>query len=508
MDNKISYIKYNDIWVYRLIPKNLNIFIRNRKMRKTKIICTLGPAVDNPDILEKLMLAGMDVARINFSHGNYEEQQDRIERVKEVRKRVNKPISLLLDTKGPEIRIGKFANDEIVLENGDVFTLTNEDILGNKTKVSITYKNLYNEVQIGTKILINDGTIETIVKKIDGKDIICEVINGGKLTNRKSINIPGMNINLPSITQKDIDDIKFGIIAGFDYIAASFVRKPEDVLAIRKILEENDGTHIKIISKIENREGINNFDKILEVSDGIMVARGDLGVEIPMEEVPVRQKEFISKCAKAGKPVITATQMLESMILNPRPTRAEVSDVANAIYDMSTSIMLSGESATGIYPIECVKTMAKISETIEDSIKYWKRFKNKEYAKENKDLEYSLNYSTCTTAMELNAKAIFAYTNTGRTATMLAGFFPQCPIYIITDNEITYRQMALLWNINPILVDKDEDIDKMINNGIEIAKKYNYVKKDDIIVIAGGASILSCHDEATTNRTIGGVLKI
>ena len=350
--------------------------------------------------------------------------------------------------------------------------------------------------------------IATIVKKIDGKDIICEVINGGKLTNRKSINIPGMNINLPSITQKDIDDIKFGIIAGFDYIAASFVRKPEDVLAIRKILEENDGTHIKIISKIENREGINNFDKILEVSDGIMVARGDLGVEIPMEEVPVRQKEFISKCAKAGKPVITATQMLESMILNPRPTRAEVSDVANAIYDMSTSIMLSGESATGIYPIECVKTMAKISETIEDSIKYWKRFKNKEYAKENKDLEYSLNYSTCTTAMELNAKAIFAYTNTGRTATMLAGFFPQCPIYIITDNEITYRQMALLWNINPILVDKDEDIDKMINNGIEIAKKYNYVKKDDIIVIAGGASILSCHDEATTNRTIGGVLKI
>lgn len=477
-------------------------------MRKTKIICTLGPAVDNPDILEKLMLAGMDVARINFSHGNYEEQQDRIERVKEVRKRVNKPISLLLDTKGPEIRIGKFANDEIVLENGDVFTLTNEDILGNKTKVSITYKNLYNEVQIGTKILINDGTIETIVKKIDGKDIICEVINGGKLTNRKSINIPGMNINLPSITQKDIDDIKFGIIAGFDYIAASFVRKPEDVIAIRKILEENDGTHIKIISKIENREGINNFDKILEVSDGIMVARGDLGVEIPMEEVPVRQKEFISKCAKAGKPVITATQMLESMILNPRPTRAEVSDVANAIYDMSTSIMLSGESATGIYPIECVKTMAKISETIEDSIKYWKRFKNKEYAKENKDLEYSLNYSTCTTAMELNAKAIFAYTNTGRTATMLAGFFPQCPIYIITDNEITYRQMALLWNINPILVDKDEDIDKMINNGIEIAKKYNYVEKDDIIVIAGGASILSCHDEATTNRTIGGVLKI
>ena len=478
-------------------------------MRKTKIICTLGPAVDNPDILEKLMLAGMDVARINFSHGNYEEQQDRIERVKEVRKRVNKPISLLLDTKGPEIRIGKFANDEIVLENGDVFTLTNEDILGNKTKVSITYKNLYNEVQIGTKILINDGTIETIVKKIDGKDIICEVINGGKLTNRKSINIPGMNINLPSITQKDIDDIKFGIIAGFDYIAASFVRKPEDVLAIRKILE-NDGTHIKIISKIENREGINNFDKILEVSDGIMVARGDLGVEIPMEEVPVRQKEFISKCAKAGKPVITATQMLESMILNPRPTRAEVSDVANAIYDMSTSIMLSGESATGIYPIECVKTMAKISETIEDSIKYWKRFKNKEYAKENKDLEYSLNYSTCTTAMELNAKAIFAYTNTGRTATMLAGFFPQCPIYIITDNEITYRQLGAAWNITPKLFPHQDSIDKLVYLGIDTLKKEGFLQKGDKVVIAGGAKVVTdlSDAEADINTVMGGIVQI
>ncbi len=477
-------------------------------MRKTKIICTLGPAVDNPEILEQLMLAGMDVARINFSHGNYEEQQDRIERVKEVRKKVNKPISLLLDTKGPEIRIGKFANDMIILKKGDIFTLVNENILGDEGKVSVTYKNLYNEVQIGTKILINDGTIETVVRKIENKNVICEVLNGGKLTNRKSINIPNMNINLPSITQKDIEDIKFGIIVGFDYIAASFVRKPEDVMAIREILEENNGTHIKIISKIENREGINNFDKILEVSDGIMVARGDLGVEIPMEEVPIRQKEFIAKCSNVGKPVIIATQMLESMILNPRPTRAEVSDVANAIYDMSTSIMLSGESATGNYPIECVKTMAKISETIEESIKYWGRFKNKDCKTENKDIEYSLNYSTCCTAKELNAKAIFAYTNTGRTATMLSGFFPQCPIYIITDNEITYRQMALLWNIKAILVNKNEDIDEMISEGIEKAKQYNYIKKEDIIVIAGGASILSCRDKLTTNRTIGGVLKI
>ena len=478
-------------------------------MRKTKIVCTLGPATDDPEVLKALMNAGMNVGRINFSHGNYQDQEERINVFKWIRGELGLPIPLLLDTQGPEIRIGKFKDDKkVLLEKGATFTLLNADELGDETKVSITYKELYKDVSVGKTILINDGTIELKVKEIADKDIVCEVIQGGYLTNRKSINVPDLILNLPSITEKDIADIKYGITAGFDYIAASFVRKPEDVLAIKEVLKQNNGEHIKVISKIENREGIDNFDKILEVSDGIMVARGDLGVEIPMEQVPIYQKQFIKKTYKQGKPVITATQMLESMITNSKQTRAEVSDIANAIYDGSSAIMLSGETATGSYPVECVKTMNKVALTIEDSLKYWKRFKNKEYAKENKDLEYSLNYSTCTTAMELNAKAIFAYTNTGRTATMLAGFFPQCPIYIITDNEITYRQMALLWNINPILVDKDEDIDKMINNGIEIAKKYNYVKKDDIIVIAGGASILSCHDEATTNRTIGGVLKI
>ena len=479
-------------------------------MRKTKIICTLGPAVDNPDILEKLMLAGMDVARINFSHGNYEEQQDRIERVKEVRKRVNKPISLLLDTKGPEIRIGKFANDEIVLENGDVFTLTNEDILGNKTKVSITYKNLYNEVQIGTKILINDGTIETIVKKIDGKDIICEVINGGKLTNRKSINIPGLNINLPSITQKDIDDIKFGIIAGFDYIAASFVRKPEDVLAIRKILEENDGTHIKIISKIENREGIDNFDKILEVSDGIMVARGDLGVEIPMEQVPIYQKQFIKKTYKQGKPVITATQMLESMITNSKPTRAEVSDIANAIYDGSSAIMLSGETATGSYPVECVKTMNKVALTIEDSLKYWKRFKNRDYNLENLDYKFNMNFSVCTLAANIEAKAIIAYTNTGDTSRMVSSFGPECPIFAITENEITYRQLGAAWNITPKLFPHQDSIDKLVYLGIDTLKKEGFLQKGDKVVIAGGAKVVTdlSDAEADINTVMGGIVQI
>ena len=310
-------------------------------MRKTKIVCTLGPATDNPEVLKELMHVGMNVARINFSHGNYQDQEERINVFKWIRGELGLPIPLLLDTQGPEIRIGKFNKEKVLLENGKVFTLLNEDSLGDETKVSITYKELYNDVKVGNTILINDGTIELRVKEIVEKDIVCEIIQGGYLTNRKSINVPDLVLNLPSITEKDIADIKYGITSGFDYIAASFVRKPEDVLAIKQVLKENGGEDIKVISKIENREGINNFDAILDVSDGIMVARGDLGVEIPMEEVPIYQKQFIKKCYTQGKPVITATQMLESMTSNPKPTRAEVSDIANAIYDGSSAIMLS-----------------------------------------------------------------------------------------------------------------------------------------------------------------------
>lgn len=477
-------------------------------MKKTKIICTLGPAVDNEDVLEKLILAGMDVARINFSHGNYQDQQPRIETLKKVRQKVGKSVALLLDTKGPEIRIGKFENSKIYLNEGATFTLVNEEILGNEEKVSITYKNLYNEVKIGTTILINDGLIKIEVIKIDGTSIICKVIDGGELTNTKSINIPGMAINLPSPTEKDIEDIKFGITVGFDYIAASFVRDAQDVLNIKKVLQENGGEHIKIISKIENRQGIDNFDSILEVSDGIMVARGDLGVEIPMEEVPICQKDFIAKCNKAGKPVIIATQMLESMVHNPRPTRAEVSDVANAVYDMASSIMLSGESAMGEYPVECVKTMVRICETIEGSIKYWKRFKKKEFSCEEENYEYNLNYSTCATAMDLCAKAIFAYTDTGRTAKMIAGFMPQCPIYVITSNKEIEKQLSMVWNTYTIYVEPKESIDDMIDDGIRKAKEQNYIQEGDIVVIAGGASILAGHKHAKLNKTIGGVLKV
>lgn len=477
-------------------------------MRKTKIICTLGPAVDDEKKLEDLIKAGMNVARINFSHGDYEEQRNRIQRFKKVREKMGYPVAMLLDTKGPEIRIGKFETGEAILKEGDTFTLLNEDIPGDNTKVSVTYKNLANEVSIGTKILINDGTIEVIVKELAGKDVVCKVVNGGILTNRKSINIPNSTIDLPSITEKDILDIKFGIKEGFDYIAASFVRKPEDIINIKKVLDENGGNNIKIIAKIENREGINNFDKILEVADGIMVARGDLGVEIPMEEVPIHQKDFIHKCCLSGKPVITATQMLESMVNSPRPTRAEVSDVANAIYDQTSAIMLSAESAAGKYPVECVQTMDRIAKTIEKSIKYWKRFKNREYDLCKSDFEYNLNYSTCMTAMNLNAKAIFAYTNTGRTVKNLAGFLPNCPIYAITDNKIIYKQLALIFGVRPILVDKKDNIDEMIDDGVNIAEQIGIIKKGDLIAIAGGSSILSDKNEHTMNKTIGGVLRI
>ena len=436
-------------------------------MRKTKIVCTMGPATDNPEVLKNLMLAGMNVGRINFSHGNYKDQDERIKMFKKIRDELGLPIPLLLDTQGPEIRIGKFKEDKAVLVNGATFTLLNDDTLGDDTKVSITYKNLYNEIDVGRTILVNDGTIELKVKEIVGKDIVCEVIQGGKLTNRKSINIPDFIVNLPGITEKDIEDIKYGIEAGFDYIAASFIRKPQDVLEIKQVLKENHGEHIKVISKIENREGIDNFDKILEVSDGIMVARGDLGVEIPMEEVPILQKQFIKKTYTQGKPVITATQMLESMISNPRPTRAEVSDVANAIFDGTSAIMLSGETATGTFPIECVKTMSRIAIAVEDSIKYWKRFRNRQYNLKNGDYEFNINYAICGAAESMDAKAIVAYTDTGDMPRKVTSFGPECPVYAITQNEITYRQLGMCWNIIPRLFEPQESIDELLHVGVK-----------------------------------------
>lgn len=479
-------------------------------MRKTKIVCTIGPATKEVETLKKLILAGMNVARINFSHGNYEDQKVYIENVKKAREELNVPVALLLDTQGPEIRTGVLEQMPVKLKANDIFTLVNEDIIGNNEKVSVTYKDLYKDIEIGTQILIDDGKIELEVIEIKGKDVVCKVTNGGMLGNRKSINLPGTHVNLPSLKEKDIQDLKDGCMADFDFIAASFVRSAEDVKSIRKVLDENGGKNIQIISKIENQEGIDNLDEIIELSDGIMVARGDLGVEIPYYEVPIMQKKFIQKCNNAGKMVITATQMLDSMTENPNPTRAEISDVANAIFDVTGAIMLSGESAMGKYPVKCVETMNEIATAVEQNIKYWKRFTRREYDLSDLDYEFNLSHSVTSTAMEMKAKAIFAYTETGNTPRMVASFLPSCPIYALTSSEKTYRQLALSWNTTPILIKGKTKPNDIISAGIEEAKKREYVKEGDIVVIAGGASIVSSKDmgEEAMNRTIGGVLKI
>jgi len=479
-------------------------------MRKTKIVCTIGPATQDVEVLKKLILAGMNVARINFSHGSYADQKKYIDAVKQAREELDLPVALLLDTQGPEIRTGKLEESPVELVAGDTIILANEDMIGNKEKVSVSYKELYKDVKLGSIILIDDGKIELEVIEIKDKDVVCKVMNGGNLGNRKSINLPGTHVNLPSLKEKDIQDLIDGCKVDFDFIAASFVRNAEDVKAIRKVLDENGGKDIKIISKIENQEGIDNLEEIIELSDGVMVARGDLGVEIPYEEVPIMQKKLIGQCNDAGKMVITATQMLDTMTENPRPTRAEISDVANAVFDVTGAIMLSGESAMGKYPVECVETMNRIANAVEKNIKYWKRFMRREHDLTNLNYEFNLNHSVTSTAMEMNAKAIFAYTETGDTPRTVASFLPSCPIYAITSNEKTYRQLALTWGVTPILIRNKQTPEDIISEGIEEAKRRGYVQSGDVVVLAGGASILANHGDLTTamNRTIGGVLKI
>jgi len=452
----------------------------------------------------------MNVGRFNFSHGTHETHQEIIDNFKKIREELNLPVAMLLDTKGPEIRIGCFENNEkICLLPNDKFTLVNDDILGDSTKVSVSYKELYKDVSVGQTLLIDDGLVELRVIEIKNKDIICTVITGGQISNNKGVNVPNLKLNLPSITQKDIDDIKFGIENQFDFIAASFVRKPEDVLAIKNLLKYCSGEHIKVISKIENREGIDNFDAILEVSDGIMVARGDLGVEIPLEEVPIVQKEFIRKTRLAGKPVITATQMLESMINNPRPTRAEVSDIANAVYDGTSAIMLSGETTIGKHPIECVKVMNNISTSIEDSIHYWKNFKNEKYETQKGIYsEFTLNYIKCVTAMHIGAKAMFIYTKTGDTPRMISSFLPKCPIYAITPIKSTYYQLTLSSGIVPILIDEELPPIDALNKAVLNAKANKSLNSGDFIILSAGSATPYAIDSAKENRMIGGVVEV
>ena len=450
-------------------------------IKKTKIVCTLGPASENEETLRELIKNGLNVCRLNFSHGSHEEHKGRMDLVKKLREELNMPTAILLDTKGPEIRTGKFDVPEVFFEEGQTFTITMKDVMGNKERCTVSYKGLANDVKPGDTILIDDGLVGLTVKEVNNDDIVCEVQNSGIVKNHKGVNVPGVKVNLPAITEKDRSDIEFGIEQGIDFIAASFVRKVSDVLAIREILEENNAEHIKIISKIENQEGVENLDEIIEVSDGIMVARGDLGVEIPTEEIPVVQKLMIKKCNEAGKPVITATQMLDSMIRNPRPTRAEVTDVANAIYDGTDAIMLSGETAAGKYPVEAVKTMATIAKRAEETMRNRRDKINK-----SKNVTDAISYATCTTAMDLEAKAILSSTASGHTARMVSKFRPDCPIVATTSNESVRRQLALTWGVLPLMREKSANIDQVIVNSIEAAKTSNYVSKDDVVVITAG----------------------
>lgn len=454
-------------------------------MRKTKIVCTLGPSTDKEGMLEELVLAGLDVARFNFSHGSHEEHEIRFNQLAKLRRKTGKHIAALLDTKGPEIRLKEFEQEKVMLTKGQIFTLTTEDTLGTNEKVSITYKELPNDVEIGTRILIDDGLVEMVVESKTDTEIVCRVMNDGMVSNKKGVNVPGTSLSMPYISAKDREDIVFGIEMGFDFIAASFVRSAEDILEVRNILKENNCYSMNIIAKIENAQGVENIDEIIKVSDGIMVARGDMGVEIPGEEVPVIQKMIIKKVYNAGKQVITATQMLDSMMKNPRPTRAETADVANAIYDGTSAIMLSGETAAGKYPKEAVETMVRIAERTEKDIDYKKRFHQIE-TRNHQDITEAISHSTCMTAHDLNATAIITVTKSGRTARGISKFRPDCPIMGCSTFSHVCRQLSLSWGVVPMLIKEEQDTFELFEHAIEQVVEQGYLKEGDITVITAG----------------------
>lgn len=456
-------------------------------MRRTKIICTIGPASESVERLRELMLAGMNVARFNFSHGTHEEQREKFRRVVQAREELGLPVATMLDTKGPEIRLRDFEGGRAELVSGQQFVLTTEEILGTSQKASISYKNLGNDIEKGTTILIDDGLIEMTVEEISGEEIVCRVVNGGFVSNHKGLNVPGAVLSMPYISEADREDILFGIEMGHDILAASFVRCKEDILEVREILDEH-GCNMKIIAKIENMQGIQNLEEILSVSDGIMVARGDMGVEIPFEEVPVLQKKMIKLANDQGKHVITATQMLESMIKNPRPTRAETTDIANAIYDGTTAIMLSGESAAGKYPVEAVKTMAKIAECAEKDIDYCLRMRRDRHGQEA-DITTALAFATCSAAMDLKAAAIITVTMSGFTAAAISRFKPQSPVIGCTVQEKVCRQLNLLWGVTPLMIQEENSAETLFANAVEEAKRAGYVKKGDVVVITAGVPL-------------------
>ena len=464
--------------------------------RRTKIICTLGPSTDNEAVMRALIEEGMNVARFNFSHGPHDEQMGRLKMLRKLRKELGKYVAALLDTKGPEIRLVEFEKGKTELKTGQTFTLTTDDILGTDERVSITYKNLADDVKPGDHILIDDGLVglevveikpvaKPVNTKVNARDIVCKVLNDGVISNKKGVNV---HLTMPFISEKDYGDICFAVENDYDFIAASFVRTAEDVMEIRKILAEKGGEDIKIISKIENMQGVRNIDDIIRVSDGIMVARGDMGVEIPLEDVPVMQKMIIKKVCEAGKIVITATQMLDSMMKHPRPTRAESTDVANAIYDGTSAIMLSGETAAGMYPIEAVKTMVRIATRTEHDINYLQRFRQRRTMC-NPDVTNAISHATCTMAGDLSAAAIVTVTKSGRTARMISKYRPNCTIIGECLTEKVCRQLNLEWGVEPILITEEQDASQLFEKAVDVAEMAGFVSKGELVVLTGGVPL-------------------
>jgi len=457
-------------------------------MRKTKIVCTLGPATDDPAVLKKLFLNGLDVARFNFSHGTHEEQLERLNLFRKIRDELKQPAAALMDTKGPEVRLKTFKDGKIELTKGDKFTLTTNDVEGTEEIVSVTYSKLPQNLNNGDRVLIDDGLIELRVTGTTGKEIYTEVINGGEVSDKKGVNLPSITLDIPFLSEKDKGDILFGIENDYDYIAASFVRNADDVKQIKNFLSDNNGSFIKIISKIENNDGVRNIDEILRVSDGIMVARGDMGVEIPFEEIPSLQKMIIAKTKRAGKPVITATQMLDSMIRNPRPTRAEITDVANAIYDGTSAIMLSGETAVGKYPELSVATMAKIALKTETSIDFKKNLEQEKLCS-TKNVTDAISYSTCSAAHSLDAAAIITITKSGHTSRMVSRHRPNCPTIASTPLKKVYNQLAVIWGVIPVLSSVAETTDEIFQKAVDDAKSTGLLKNGDLVIITGGMPV-------------------
>lgn len=456
-------------------------------MRKTKIICTIGPSVDNEETIEKMMLAGMNVARLNFSHGDEQGQKKYADMIKRVRSRLGLPVALMLDTKGPEIRTGNFTQP-VELKEGSHFVLTSREVSGTAEIATVSFSKLPQEVTPGCRILIDDGLIELKVESTTNTEINCVIENGGMVSSHKSINVPGLHLSLPFISEKDKQDLAFAVREDFDFIAASFTRSAKDILDMRAELEKHGCHNIRIISKIENYDGVRNIDEIIHVSDGIMVARGDLGVEVPLEEIPIIQKKIIKKTSEAGRQVITATQMLDSMIKNPRPTRAEATDVANAIYDGTSAIMLSGETASGAYPVLAVKTMAKIAERAEQDIDYIRQFRQR-HMTEKPNVTSAISHATCTTAHDLGAVAIITVTKSGRTARMISKYRPNCPIISGTTDETVLRQMNLSWGVIPIMVEEKDNTDELFDHVVNVAKSRGLVNNGDLVVITAGVPL-------------------